>query len=116
MRCSEHITCMHSIRGIFEDSPLDEVCIEDCPLECSTIIYSISLNQAKYLTELYYNWLKLQENFQQFLLDPKAKESILKLNIFYETLEITVIEDTPQFSLDSLWANVGGVLGLFLGS
>jgi hypothetical protein len=112
----EHITCMHSIRGIFEDSPLDEVCIEDCPLECSTIIYSISLNQAKYLTELYYNWLKLQENFQQFLLDPKAKESILKLNIFYETLEITVIEDTPQFSLDSLWANVGGVLGLFLGS
>ena len=90
-----HITCMHCIRGIFEDSPLSEDCIQDCPLECSRVYYCISLNQAKYPTESYYNWLKLQENFQQFLVDPKAKELIMKLNIFYETLEITIIDETP---------------------
>ena len=72
-------------------------------MECSTVQYTLIENTAKYPSDFYYNWLKLQRNFQQFLEDPKAKDSILKLNLFYDSLDITVIEEVPQFSLDALW-------------
>ena len=57
----------------------------------------------------------MQPNFQPFLEDPKAKESILKKNIFYDALEITQIEDTAEITSDGILGIIGGYFGSFLG-
>jgi hypothetical protein len=45
----------------------------------------------------------------------KAQESIVRLNIFYDSLSYTLSEESPQLDMVTLIANIGGNLGLFLG-
>ena len=47
--------------------------------------------------------------------DEKARESVTRVNIFYESLSYTVSTEAPQIDFVSLLANIGGNLGLFLG-
>jgi hypothetical protein len=42
-------------------------------------------------------------------------KSVVKLNIFYDTLSYTNYEESPQWDIISLLASIGGNLGLFLG-
>ena len=42
-------------------------------------------------------------------------KSIVKLNIFYNTLSYTISTESPQMDIFSLIANIGGNLGLFMG-
>ena len=44
-----------------------------------------------------------------------AIDSFISLNIFYETLSYDISSESPQLALITLFANVGGYLGLFLG-
>jgi len=43
------------------------------------------------------------------------KESVILLNINYETMVSTIIEETPALPFPTLLGNLGGQLGLFLG-
>jgi hypothetical protein len=44
-----------------------------------------------------------------------AKESIVDLYIFYESLSYKFTNESPQIDWISLVASIGGTLGLFLG-
>ena len=45
----------------------------------------------------------------------QAKESVVRLFVYYDSLSYVHIEEAPQIDLVSLIANIGGNLGLFLG-
>ena len=45
----------------------------------------------------------------------QVKQSVLKLNIFYDSLEYEYITEKPKMNLVDLLANIGGTLGLCLG-
>lgn len=43
------------------------------------------------------------------------QKNIVLLNVFYENLATSFIQEIPEVSPDALFANIGGNLGLFIG-
>ena len=90
-----------------------------CPLECNRTNFAYYLTEA----ELFGDHLKsyIQENpnllndFISSQLDFEiAKHSVVRLSIFSDTLSYTLSTEMPALDLVSLFANIGGNLGLFL--
>jgi len=44
-----------------------------------------------------------------------ARESFVRLNIYYESLSYTHLSESPKIDYFSLMGFIGGILGLFLG-
>jgi hypothetical protein len=112
--------CSSDLDSIFDGNFINDVCTPMCPLECSRIKYktSISFNQLNgnsYISLIKKN-PRLSSDFINRILDAtQAEKSIVKVNIFYESLSYTHSTESPQMDMVSLLANIGGNMGLFLG-
>ena len=99
---------------------IDRVCIPQCPLECysSKLTYtpSFSILLGNSLVEI----LKQNENISTDFLTRNitvnaVRESVAALSVYYDSLSYTISEESPQWTIISLIATIGGNLGLFLG-
>ena len=91
-------------------------CVSQCPLECNSVDYGISTSSLKFPNR-YYRTLLAQtsaiKNANISLSD--INDSVLRLNIFYETLTYTNNQETASIDAFTIMSNFGGTLGLFLG-
>ena len=69
-----------------------QVCESLCPIECHSIEYSIQG------------------------LSRVINSSYAEVNIYYTDFRHTLITEIPKTTTDTLWASIGGLLGLFLGT
>lgn len=46
----------------------------------------------------------------------KVKSSVLAVNVFYDDLSYTIIEEEPETTGDQLFSNLGGLLGISIGT
>ena len=105
-----------------DDNFFQENCSSDCPLECYSDAFDFSLSSYE-LTPKYYleylnsNLTNLKDDFQtdKEIEAAMAKNSFVYLTIFYKSLSFELSTETPQLTLITLFANMGGHLGLFLG-
>jgi hypothetical protein len=74
----------------------------DCPEECDSIQYDKSHSFTKISTH--------NEAFTNFQID-----NYVFLNVYYENLQYTVIDQIAQMNVFDLISNIGGNLGLFIG-
>ena len=121
-KCIRHneTNCMFNM-WTNDDTFFQVNCSSDCPLECYSDAFDFSLSSYK-LTPKYYleylnsNLTNLKDDFQMDKIDADmAKESFVYLTIFYKSLSFELSTETPQLTLITLFANMGGHLGLFLG-
>ncbi|CAF0860551.1 unnamed protein product [Brachionus calyciflorus] len=94
---------------------------DKCPLECKTIKYNLIKSEGRYPSPAYGKDLKnnprikrLFNNLTNITLE-HLRENTLALNIYYETLKQTEIEEYESMSIQILISTIGGTLGLFLG-
>jgi hypothetical protein len=98
-----------------------DTCMTECPLECETTNYPLTLSTAEYPTrpyaELLINYTNISNLFptQAPLTYETLKNSILKVNLFYDELEYTFVEELEKTSIIDLLAGIGGTLGLCAG-
>jgi hypothetical protein len=96
-------------------------CLPQCPLECKSSQITYTSSSSHLLPKIYINLLKnnpsLRSDFINRSLDNElvVLQSIVKLNIFYDSLSYTTTTESPQMDVVSLIANIGGNLGLFMG-
>ena len=95
-------------------------CLPQCPLECSSNSFTYSLSTTNLLGESYVTDIKANKNLSDdFIMRSinayEASRSVVKVNIFYESLSYTSTEESPQWDIVNLIATIGGNLGLFLG-
>ena len=110
----ESIKCIASARVDFFNDPKVSGC-KDCPQECDTISYNTFSSSSRFPTPYYLNYTlaKLQATKYN---DPSFfSKALLAANIFYDELDVSVINEVPSLTLLSLFSNIGGMLGLFLG-
>ena len=116
------INCMS--RVIFEKFPrnnfIQKHCLPLCPLECNRTEYHTSLSTSQLLGEKLYDLIESNINLTaDFLTRPfnlnTAKESVVEVGIFYDSVSYTISTETEKFDLVALLASIGGHLGLFLG-
>jgi hypothetical protein len=105
----------------FNSNFINKNCISLCPLECDRIFYKTSITLSQMSENDYYvqsisSRPNLTQDFINRTIDLRtAKESIVRVNIFYESLSYTQTSESPKLDGISLFAEIGGNLGLFLG-
>lgn len=104
-------------------------CEQDCPFKCNQVLYKNSLNTASYPSYWYYtNELSKNKDFVNLLLlnklEPKylindgysaIQQSILMVNVYYDNMYYTELDETPEIKIEDLIIAIGSNLGLFLG-
>jgi hypothetical protein len=107
------------------------MCYQNCPVECTEIRYDLTVSASTYPTEWYAQILTNNTKFNSvinayftlvnipfinytdnFL---ELKNSIACVNVYYEDLRYTEIDDSQAMDIISLLGIIGGNLGLFLG-
>jgi hypothetical protein len=92
----------------------------ECPLECDSVAYDLSISFSKLILERHINFLK-QKNLLRFinpkygLLTENDSKNFAIINVFYKNLEYTRISQLPKIDFFDLISNIGGNLGLFIG-
>jgi len=114
--------CYQSYNNIyFKNNYIQNTCLSQCPLECNSFGISYKLSSSTLLPNVYKSLLQknvnLKVDFINRSLDDESVvlESVVKLNIFYDTLSYTSFEESPQMDIVSLLGSIGGNLGLFMG-
>ena len=104
----------------FFKGDIQKTCSPDCPVECNSEILTYSTSSLEYPSEGYGNLLmNLNEIKSKFpnksVTYEELKKSTLAINVYYDDLKYTVIEESPSTDLITLIAGMGGTLGLFIG-
>ena len=115
--------CYQKAWSKFSDGSSRQMINCDCPLGCEETGYTYSVSSAEFPTKNYAQYL-LNHNIikKRFLNVNKSlivfddlKQSIARVQIFYNELIETLIEESPKMSAADLVSNIGGTFGLFLG-
>ena len=97
-----------------------DFCLPECPLECYETLYKTSATSFQLIGEHFKQFIqnngRLSSDFINRTIDAtSARESVVKLNIYYDSLSYTETIEAPQMDIISLLASIGGNLSLFLG-
>ena len=95
-------------------------CRSPCPLECNSTEFQAHVTFSQLVGDSYVHFISNRSNLlAEFVTRPlnkdTARESIVQLNLFYNSLSYTVLSESPKMDLISLLAAIGGHMGLFLG-
>ena len=112
VNASEKI-CQNKV--FLDKKSMQEKCIDQCPLECGYTTYDWSMSTMDYPSVPFFNSLKKNSQLYSNFSFNEFKNSHSIVHVFFESVEYTQIVETPKTSFVDLIANLGGVLGIFLG-
>ncbi|CAF0905049.1 unnamed protein product [Brachionus calyciflorus] len=99
----------------FFNSNLVDKCNSFCPLECTETIFSTEISSTSFPTEWYLENFIRKIEAQENNSNASDESSMLLVNIFYNDLIYTIIEESPEVTPEFLLGQIGGYLGLFIG-
>ena len=102
----------------FDSKFINKNCISLCPLECGQTLYETSISSNHLVGNEDYIRRKpnLITDFINRTLDTKAtRESIVFVNIYYDSISYTQTIESPQTDGIKLFSDIGGNLGFYLG-
>ena len=104
------LECVNQEESVIDEEKLNAAKSE-CPLECDSVSYDLYTSSLEYPSrETYESFGGMSHvNFTMF------RENYLALNVYFLSTQYTDIDETPKTSVLELIANVGGVIGIFLG-
>ena len=94
-------------------------CLPLCPLECNKTEYKTSIS-FQIIGDWFVDYINDSKMLSaDFVKKPinshTTKESVVKVNAFYDSLSYTISTEAVKMNWVLLLANIGGTLGLFLG-
>jgi hypothetical protein len=98
---------------------INTYCLPLCPLECNQTSFGLTLSTTDIIPEFYS--LVIQEKAKSLNITNRTlsleeiKNSVIKLNINYDSMSYTLSTESPTLDIIGLLAYIGGTLGLFLG-
>ncbi|XP_033126038.1 degenerin mec-10-like [Anneissia japonica] len=110
-RCRQVINFLHSLQ-------LTDC---ECRIPCSEIKYEKTISQSLWPSESYVNTLlesiyAINQSHRNRLYDlPTAQQNLVRLEVYYEDLSYTSISESPAYTWESLFGDIGGTLGLYIG-
>ena len=98
-----------------------EECSRLCPLECKQMQFSFSMSSSGYMTPKnaefnYFNNSIVKSKYKGSLVTyDDVKSSVVVLNIFYDDLSHTEVTESVKITVNQMFSNIGGALGLCIG-
>ena len=115
---NDEIDCLNRLYKRVMINKEENECLILCPLECSHASFRFSSSFSKYPTLAYSSFLLNNHSYfreMQSLKPVNIQKSILKLNIYYRTLEYELIAEVAKSTWLDLISSIGGQIGLFIG-
>jgi hypothetical protein len=129
---TSQINCENKFGKTFYNDPsLIGGCYDSCPMECTEIMYDLTVSSSSYPTEWYASVLANNSNFNTVINTfssqrnaslinysndfAELKNAIARVNVYYEDLRFTEVNENPAMDEIALLGTLGGNLGLFLG-
>ena len=109
----KQVDCVDYQYDFFKSSEIDDECVGQCPLECESIDYGLTISSSSYPTKFYFEFYKDYLNYTNDF--DELKSSLYKINIFYPNLGYSKLEEMPKTSVIDLLSNIGGTMGLYIG-
>ncbi|CAF0907174.1 unnamed protein product [Brachionus calyciflorus] len=117
----QDIQCAFVIFSTLSQTNYKKTIKDKCPLECNTVRYNLIKSEGRYPSPVYAKDLKnnprivrMYNNRTNITLE-ELRENTLAINIYYEKLKQTEIEENESMSTEILISGIGGTFGLFLG-
>ena len=90
------------------------------PLECNQTEINPSISSIKLSGDDFVDYIRDNKNLSSDFIQTKidsanAANSVVKVNIFYDSMSYELSTESPKMDIVSLLASIGGNLGLFLG-
>ena len=119
----EQLACVANVTEVISASTeFEEYCLPLCPLECNRNDLDIFVSNYKYPPSSIYvsdeiavsaSLIKYFSNQTDFT--GHVADNMVQINVFYETLSYTQVEEDAKYTFDNLVGTLGGHLHLFLG-
>lgn len=88
-----------------------------CPLECESTTYGVTSSFSYYPNEGRVKTLEQEPFFKNQTINiSELRKRIASFNVFFEELKYTNITELAKYSQLDLISNIGGFMGIFLGS
>ena len=112
---TEKVNCIDSVAFAFAEHKLG--CTQSCPPSCQETTYSATVSTGKWPTYNYFVALLHSSGFTGNFsaIVQRYESTVLKLDVYFETLILEKIESRPAYTWNRLLADIGGQLGLLLG-
>jgi hypothetical protein len=126
----DELECLEKFDTVFTVADLKNVCDSACPQQCNSVEYNLGVSMAtypslSYLKSIQGTYLANEDGTPSSFFFPQdvddanllefARIGFLKLILNYENLYYTSVDDSPKITSESLFGNLGGQLGLFIG-
>ena len=97
---------------------LSQKCMHDCPQECSSFDFDHAAIKSSYPSKFYAELIIESNNNSNRNLTTyeDVKTSTLSVNIYYDDLIKTLINEVPSKTIDQLIGDIGGYTGLCIGT
>ena len=130
-KCSvDQDPCIRNVENEFlqrSEELIGKRCLPMCPLQCTRSLFRTSMSSSDlvghwFLKDIRSNGnlledflVKKQQQANRVLTADLAKKSVLRVNVYYESLSYTISTESPKMDIAGLLANIGGTISLFLG-
>lgn len=116
-RCAENVYFID-----YKQNSFNGECDGFCPLECDSLSYQLS-NSFKSFPNVFYakfllntiGSLRSSRHINRSLTLDDLRNNLVRLMIYYDDIDYQLIKEIPTVSIINLLANIGGMLGLFMG-
>ena len=119
--CETGNSCYTGLNNEFSDNNYVKLhCLPRCPLQCNRTEYKTSVNSIQLVGNMYVPRIRskpslLEDFVVRELNSETARQSVLRVYIFYDPLSYTQLTEFPNMTRFSLLSSIGGTLSLFLG-
>lgn len=88
----------------------------ECPVPCEKIRYQPQLSYAQMPAKHYSEALAKLKHIDKDRMRHFLRDNLLELDLYYEEMSTQVIQQVPSYDEESLFGDIGGQIGLFLGA
>ena len=107
------VNCTKNFVNSFQQPSMYSLCSDYCPIECDVIKNDILHYPQLITAKNFINSSKFK--FPHFKTYENFTKTFISMNIYYDKLEYTIMDQKPKLELFDLISNIGGLFGLFLG-
>lgn len=111
----DEIICLFDVFFAFGKMKINEICDVHCPLECDVLEYEVTTSVSEYPSQMYSKILSdhptLKQKISQNQLNKEfLSKNVLKVNIFYDNMKYTTVNEFPTINIISLLSGIGGTI------
>jgi hypothetical protein len=116
----QQIQCNEDLFQKYLNTNSDFDCTHKCPLECNQTTFVTTMSFGSISGYSFVDKINENENLKKDfgkrpINEGTARESVIKVNLYYDSLSYELSTESPKMTLADLLASIGGNLGLFMG-